>query len=77
MYGSSDVWVWLMLTVVCVGEWLGRCVRVRVEERMAERACFVVGLLNCMKPVCEVIMNSNGCVLLFLDVSALFLFLFF
>ena len=26
VYGSSDVWVWLMLTVVCVGAWLGRCV---------------------------------------------------
>ena len=60
MYGSSDVWVWLMFTVVCVGQWLGRCVRVCVEERMAERACFVVGLLNSMKSVSEVIMNSNG-----------------
>ena len=33
--------VWLMLTVVSVVGWLGTCVFVRVEERMAERACFV------------------------------------
>ena len=41
--GSSDVWVWFMIAVVCVGGLFGDCVWVRVGERMAERACFVVG----------------------------------
>ena len=33
----------LMIAVVCVGGWLGGCVWVRVEERIAQRACFVLG----------------------------------
>ena len=33
----------VMLTVVCVGGWMRRCVWNRVEERIAERPCFVVG----------------------------------
>ena len=28
---------------MCACGWSGGCVLVRVEERMAERACFVVG----------------------------------
>ena len=32
-----------MIAVVCVGGWLGGCVWVRVEERIAQRAFFVLG----------------------------------
>ena len=36
----SDVSVWVMMAVACVGDGgsLGGCVWVRVEERMADRA---------------------------------------
>ena len=33
----------LIIAVVCVGGWLRGCVWVCVEERIAERACFVLG----------------------------------
>ena len=43
----SDVSVWVMMAVACVGDGgsLGGCVWVRVEERMADRACLLVGCM--------------------------------
>ena len=43
----SDVSVWVMMAMVCVGDGgsLGGCVWVRVEERMADRACLLVGCM--------------------------------
>ena len=45
VYGSSDVWVWLILAAVYVGRWLGRCVWVNVQERMVHRAFLSWGVI--------------------------------
>ena len=35
----------MAMASVGVGGWLGGCVRVRVEERMADRVCLLVGCM--------------------------------
>ena len=40
-----SVWVMMAMACVGVGGWLGGCVWVRVEERMADRACLLVGCM--------------------------------
>ena len=56
VYGSSDVWVLLMIAVVCVGG----CKWVREEDRMAERACFFVRYSFDYWIVCSLFMKFLG-----------------